>query len=455
MNKMKKIVLFFLLVFLPILTGCSESGEEEGTTSKEATQTEAVASEERTTQESDETAETSTTADETAESSTNMEDGTTEDAIAVTTPDGEVDTVTLDGMTRDILKNMTLEEKVGQMFVFGLDTLRTDGKTGKTKKVTKSIENMMEVYRPGGIILYSKNMKNQKQTKQLISDLQANTRVPLFIGTEESGGENGRIASVSGMKVEEYSDLSTLGENGNENATYDTAAGIASYMKELGFNVNFAPSADLAEEESDTSIKENSFGTDENTVSKLVSAFVKGTQDTGISSVLSTFPGLGAATGDTRKGAVDITKTISQLRKTEFVPFTAGIKAGVDFIMVGHSSYSSITENQTPASLSKLMVTEVLRKELQYDSIIITESMNERAITDVYSVTNSVVKAVKAGADMLLYPGESGKKAYQAVLSAVKSGKITESRIEESVTRILKVKIKRGLISLDTGLIEK
>lgn len=458
MNKIKKIISFCLLFSLFILAACSKTGVEEETTAKEAAQTEETGAKEDGTAEESSTLEEASTQEESTsdqDEDTSTEDtDTSQDAEGTTTPDGEVDSVTLDGMTRDILKNMTLEEKVGQMFVFGLDTLRTDGKTAKTKKITKSIENMMEVYSPGGIILYAKNMKNPEQTKTLIEGLQENTRIPLFVGTEEAGGDNSKIATLAGMEIEEADTIDELLHSVNEQDVFDGASAIAAYMKELGFNVNFAPSANLNEEEIVDSAGETSFGTDAKTVAKMATAFIEGTQDGGVSSVLSTFPGISLSQGDTRKGAVDITKTISELRKTEFVPFTAGIKAGVDFVMVGHASYSSITESQTPASLSKLMVTEILRKELQYDGIIISDSMNKKALTDSYTDAEGAVKAVKAGVDMMLYPGESGKKAYQAVLSAVKSGEIDEAGIDESVSRILKVKIKRGLIPLDTELID-
>lgn len=348
-----------------------------------------------------------------------------------------LDDVTLDGMSRDILASMTLEEMVGQLIFTGMDGIADNNS-----------------FHPGGVILYSKNMSNQKKTKKLIANLQTNSRIPLFVGTEEAGGDNSRIASVKGMKIPNQPSSASLAATKDIAKVEDAAVTIASYMKELGFNLNFAPSANLAQEGNSTILGENSYGTDGKKASEFLAVFVEGLQENGIISVLSPFPGLGAANEDTRKGPVDITKTINELRKTELVPFAAGIEAGADFIQVGHASYSAIMGKRTPASLSKLMVTEVLKKELQYDGLIITDSMNERAITDVYTVDEAAVKAVKAGVDMLLYPGEEAEAAFEAILQAVEEGDIEESRIKESVKRILRKKLERGIIPKDTNLID-
>lgn len=363
----------------------------------------------------------------------NVEEATTADESET----DNLDDVTLDGMSRDIMASMTLEEKVGQLIFTGMDGL-TDNSS----------------LRPGGVILYSKNMSNQKKTKKLIADLQENSRIPLFVGTEEAGGDNSRIASVKGMKIESQPSSAALAATKDIAKVEDAAVAIASYMKELGFNLNFAPSANLAQEGNSTILGENSYGSDGKKTGEFLAVFVEGLQENGVISVLSPFPGLGAATEDTRKGPVDITKTINELRKTELVPFAAGIEAGVDFVQVGHASYSAIMGKRTPASLSKLMVTEVLKKELRYDGLIIMDSMNERAITDVYTVDEAAVKAVKAGADMLLYPGEEAVEAFESILQAIEEGELEQSRIEESVLRILRKKLERGIIPEDTDLID-
>lgn len=365
-----------------------------------------------------------------------------------------IDDVTLDGMSMDILKGMSTEEKVGQMLFVGLDSIRTDGKTGTLTSLKKETEKSVTTLSPGGIILYSKNMKTQEQTKEMIGTLQEWSRIPLFIGSEEEGGKTSRIASVKGMKIKAGPEAKELGEAGDSQKVQEEGSRIGAYMKDLGFNLNFAPVADVAAEEEQKILDGRSYGTDSKQVSDMVEETVKGIQSQNVSAVLKYFPGQGSLKEDTHKGSVDVAKTIKELRETEFVPFQAGIEAGADFVMVGHASYSLVTGNQTPASLSSLILSEILRNELRFQSVIITDSMNMKAITEVYSSSDAAVKAIEAGADMILCP-DNGKEIYEGILQAVKEGKIEEDRINESVLRILKVKIKREIIPRDTDLIEQ
>lgn len=379
------------------------------------------------------------------------EEGTTGGILTETE---QVPDVTVDGMSLDILKSMTLEEKIGQMLFVGMDTLQADGKSGKITKINRTIEGKIEAWSPGGVILYGKNMEDQEQVTELNQALQQASRIPLFIGTEEEGGENSRIASQEKMKVEETETARMIGESGDSVRARETGQTIGTYMKEMGFNLNFAPVVDVSEKEENVIMGSRTYGTDPELTADMASAFVTGIQAEGVSAVLKYFPGQGSLTEDTHKGAADITKTIKELRETEFKPFSEGIEAGADFIMVGHASVSSVTENQTPASLSKLMIAEILRNELRFDSVVITDSMNMKAITETYSPEEAAAKAVKAGADMILCP-DNGREAYEGIRKAVKDGEIEEKRLDESVLRILKVKVRRGIIPEDTELIQE
>lgn len=379
------------------------------------------------------------------------EEGTTGGILTETE---QVPDVTVDGMSLDILKSMTLEEKIGQMLFVGMDTLQADGKSGKITKINRTIEGKIEAWSPGGVILYGKNMEDQEQVTELNQALQQASRIPLFIGTEEEGGENSRIASQEKMKVEETETARMIGESGDSVRARETGQTIGTYMKEMGFNLNFAPVVDVSEKEENVIMGSRTYGTDPELTADMASAFVTGIQAEGVSTALKYFPGQGSLTEDTHKGAADITKTIKELRETEFKPFSEGIEAGADFIMVGHASVSSVTENQTPASLSKLMIAEILRNELRFDSVVITDSMNMKAITETYSPEEAAAKAVKAGADMILCP-DNGREAYEGIRKAVKDGEIEEKRLDESVLRILKVKVRRGIIPEDTELIQE
>ena len=187
-------------------------------------------------------------------------------------------------------------------------------------------------------------------------------------------------------------------------------------------------------------------------VSQFVSQEVKGLQDNGVSATLKHFPGQGDTQEDTHRGSVDLETNIDRLRDMEFIPFEAGIEAGADFIMVSHVSVKAVTGQEVPASLSKLMVSDILRDELQYEGIIITDALNMKSITKFYDSGQAALMAVRAGIDMILMP-DNMDEAYSEVLEAVKKGSVSESRIEESVRRILTVKLKRGILPLTSELI--
>lgn len=371
-----------------------------------------------------------------------------------------LDDVTLEGMSLDILNSMSLDEKIGQLIFAGGDSLRDDDTGGKILTVSSDMEQKLNSIHPGGVILYSKNMKNGKQVKKLTEDLLKASRIPLFIGTEEEGGENSRISTVSGMKVEGTSSARETGEKNDNQLAGENGKITGTYMKELGFNVNFAPVADVITKEEYLRDEKNrvsgtrSFGWEPELVADYVSSYVTKLQAQGVSAVLKYFPGQGYLKDDPIKYPADLERTIKELRKTEFLPFSSGIKAGTDFIMVGHASCNEVTGNQIPASLSSLMMSEILRQELQYDSVIITDSLNKKAITQVYSIGEAAEKAMKAGADMILCPSHADE-AFEGIKKSVQEGKISEKRLDESVFRILKVKIKRGIIPENTDLIEK
>lgn len=164
-------------------------------------------------------------------------------------------------------------------------------------------------------------------------------------------------------------------------------------------------------------------------------------QEGGVSACLKHFPGLGSVDEDSHEGMVVSEKTLEDFETTDFLSFQAGIDAGADFVMVGHLSVPGITGDNTPCTLSEKMITEVLRGQMGFDGVVITDSMAMSAITDYYTADEAAVKALQAGADMILMP-EDFETAYQGVLDAVNNGTLTEDRINESLVRIYRVKLK-------------
>lgn len=360
---------------------------------------------------------------------------------------GELDDITLEGMVSDVLSSMTLKEKIGQMFIVCTDSLDFDAETEVTEKMQKKLEE----YKPGGVIFFSYNIKNREQVKSMIADIQKTENIPLFISVDEEGGSVARIANSKQMHTTKFPPMSEIGKSGDSKKAYEVGETIGKEIKELGFNLDFAPVADVNTNAENTEIGNRSFGSDVKTVSAMVSQEVKGLQSQGVSSTLKHFPGQGQCGEDTHKGYVDLNATIDRLRDVEFLPFKSGIKAGADLVMMSHVAVSQVTGKETPASLTKLMVNDILREELQFDNIIITDAMNMKVITKFYDADQAAIMAVQAGNDMILMP-DNFEQAFEGVLEAVKDGTISESKIDDSVSRILSVKIRRGIIPENSKL---
>ena len=226
---------------------------------------------------------------------------------------------------------------------------------------------------------------------------------------------------------------------GEAQDAYDTGAIIGKYLSELGFNVNFAPVADVMTNPANTVIGNRAFSYDPVRTGEMVSSFVRGIHSEKVASTLKHFPGHGdTAEGSHTSSAVSY-KTLDELRTCEFIPFAEGISSGTDLIMLGHISLPNVTGDYTPATLSRQIVKDILREEMGYDGIIVTDAMNMAAVTNYYSSAEAAVKAIQAGVDMILAPADF-YSSYQGVLDAVRNGEISEKRIDRSVMRIIELK---------------
>lgn len=355
--------------------------------------------------------------------------------------DKAVDEITLDGMVSDALSKMTLKEKIGQLFIVCTDSLDFNAETEVTEKMRKNLEE----YKPGGVIFFSYNLKNRTQVKEMISDMQKTAEIPLFIAVDEEGGSVARIANSKNMQTTKFPAMAEIGKTGDSKNAYHVGETIGKEIYELGFNLDFAPVADINTNAENTEIGNRSFGSEPKTVADMVSQEVKGLQAQGVSATLKHFPGQGQCGEDTHKGYVELNATIDRLRDVEFLPFKSGISAGADMVMMSHVAVSKITGKETPASLTKLMVTDILREELQFDNVIITDAMNMKVITKFYDADQAAIMAIEAGNDMILMP-DNFEQAFEGVLEAVKDGTLSESQINEAAGRVLSVKIKRGIL---------
>lgn len=344
-------------------------------------------------------------------------------------------------------EHMSLEEKVGQVFVVNLEQL--DNRKGdyyEFKKCTKTMGKTIGQIPVGGVILFSRNLARVKQTKKLIAGLQESSRIPLFVTVDEEGGDVARIASNKKMKTTVFPSAEEIGKSEDGEYVYEMGRTIAREIRALGFNVDFAPVADVRTSELNTEIGNRSFGDDPDQVASMVSAFVQGCQERGVSATLKHFPGQGSSSGDTHQENVDIDSSITMLRKVDFVPFQAGIDAGADFIMVSHISVSRVTETREPASMSELVMQTILRDELGFRGVIVTDAFDMSSIVDNYTAAEAAYQSFKSGADIILMPSNL-PQAYQEILNRVQDGSISEERLQESVLRILTAKFKRGILT--------
>jgi len=341
----------------------------------------------------------------------------------------------------EYLDNLTIEEKVAQLFVIlpesliGIDCVTAAGKTTEEKI------NEIPV---GGLIYMSQNIQSKEQTAEMLANVQLYSLnrigLPAFICIDEEGGSVTRIGNNKNFNVPIIDNMSVIGKTEDTNKAYEAGFEIGSYLSELGFNVDFAPVADVLSNTDNVVVKERSFGSNPELTADMAIAVYNGLNKNGIVGTFKHFPGHGATSGDTHEGYAYTSKTLDELFSCELIPFQKCIDAGADFIMVGHISLPNVIGDNTPASLSEIAVNQILRKQMGYNGVVITDALNMGAIAQNYSSSEAAIKALQAGADVILMPSDF-KSAYYGVLEAVKNGNLSIERIDESVTRILKVKL--------------
>jgi beta-N-acetylhexosaminidase len=326
---------------------------------------------------------------------------------------------------------MSLNEKIYQLFFVRPDALGDAGKTTAERLAARPV---------GGFVCFRDNIDTAEQITAMLSDLQAFSAIPLFVGVDEEGGRVARVTGRSAVVPEKIPPMATIGKTGDASQAFEVGAKLAGYIVELGFNVDFAPVADLLTNPKNNEIGDRSFGREPALVAEMVAREVAGLRQGGAAATLKHFPGCGSTELDSHDGYSESLRTLEELCAEEFLPFKAGIEAGAEFVMVAHMSAVNVDASGLPSSLSRLMVTDLLRNELGFSGIIITDSMSMGAITERFAPEEAAVLALEAGVDMLLMP-EDLEAAARGVREAVATGRLTESRLDESVTRILRAKL--------------
>lgn len=344
----------------------------------------------------------------------------------------------LDEAIAGYLANMTLEQKVAGLFFITPEEL-----TGKNEVMVggSELNAALNEYPVGGLLLTEKNMESPEQLKEMIFNIKSFTGNEIFIGIEESGGEDSPFVTM-GLTEAVITDQNTIGEAGDNAGAYTAGIAVGNLLSEYGFNTVIGPLADVALSDGGYT-SQQSFGSDPVKVKDMVRNAVGGIDDQNINVCVKFFPGYGDVTKSPESARPTSSRTREDIAEKDYPIYDDAIDGGADFIMVSQIAYSSIT-GDVPACLSSEVVTGMIRGDLEYDGIIMTDYMDTRSLIMHYKHADAAVMAVQAGADMLFCSGDF-KKAYNGILDAVEKGDITEERIDESLYRIYRVKYRNRI----------
>ena len=327
------------------------------------------------------------------------------------------------------LSKMTLEEKIGQMLIV----------SDYSTSVDEELKNKLIELKPGGFILFKENFESYEQTEKLINDINSTAEIPMFISIDQEGGRVQRLKELSDQKITAIPSMYQLGLTNDTELATDIGRVVGEELRVFNINLDFAPVLDILSNPDNTAIKDRSFGTTSEQVSKMALSFSHGLTSTGIIPVYKHFPGHGDTLKDSHDELPVITKTKEELMELEFKPFIDAINDGAQMIMVGHLAIPKIVGNNTPASLSRIIVTELLKEELGFDGLVITDALNMEALTENYTEEEIYIKAINAGVDILLMPNFD-QRTIEIIAHAVQNQQISEEKIDDSVRKILGLK---------------
>ena len=350
-------------------------------------------------------------------------------------PKGEL---LLESALSQIIAEMTLEEKIAQLFVIAPEQCPVTGGAASQTEFTQSLKEALARYPVGGFIFFAQNIKNPAQLKNFTRQLKEATSIPPIIAVDEEGGRVARLANTKGFGLPVFTSMGAIGASGDVENARKAGQLIGSYLAEYGFTLDFAPDVDVNTNPKNIVIGDRAFGSDPELVAGMAGAFLDGLHSVGVKGCIKPFPGHGDTTGDTHADYVAVTKDWGELKECELIPFIKNFSAA-DCVMIAHLSVPNITRDGLPASLSKELISGKLRGDLGYDGVVLTDALNMGAIEKNYADGEAAVLAFEAGNDILLMPNDFAA-SYNAMLEAVKSGRIAEKCVDESVMRILLLK---------------
>lgn len=343
------------------------------------------------------------------------------------------------------LEAMTLPEKVGQLFMVAPGTLGLPQIKASMDYVTQeqltqmetAIREMFEKYPVGGIVQFAADLYSPEQITAYNEILQKAAKIPLFLGIDEEGGTVARLANHSAFDLPKYKSAGAVGASGNPQDALEMGEVIGGYLQEYGFNMDFAPVADVNTNPYNPVIGNRAFSSDCNVADQMAKAMAQGLEEQGIVPVFKHFPGHGDTAQDSHDEVAYSGKTLHELQSCEFIPFS-GLTEN-QCVMVGHIALPEVTGDMTPATLSPEIVTGLLREQLGFRGLIFTDSMVMEAITDNYTGAEASLLALEAGCQVILQP-EDFPSAFAGVQEAVESGAFPEEQLNAVVLQILRFK---------------
>ena len=347
-----------------------------------------------------------------------------------------------------VLDAMTLEQKAAQLFIVTPEQLTGAAQATIAGPMTRDALAQIPV---GGLCYFGQNVVGEWQLRDMLAGTRelavaAGAGIAPFLAVDEEGGPLvARIANSGCFNVRQFPNMADIGATGDAARAAEVGSAIGSYLHDIGFNVDFAPDADVLTNPSNPVIGPRSFGSDPDVVASMVAAEVEAMLKTGTLPCLKHFPGHGDTQGDSHMGAVYTQRTRADIEGAEFKPFIAGIDAGCPLVMVGHIETPNFAADGLPASLSTVMLTDVLRGQLGFAGAIVSDSFSMGAITQHFAPADAAVRFFQAGGDILLMPADL-RAAYDGVLEGVRAGTLSEERIDASVLRVLEAKEMAGLL---------
>lgn len=341
---------------------------------------------------------------------------------------------TLDEKVEEEISKMSLEEKIGQLLIISY----------RNKEYTTELDSILKQVKPSGFILFSENITTYENTTNYIRQIKSTSSIPMFISIDQEGGNVQRIKNLPDANVLSIPNMYKLGQTKNPALSKNVGGVLASEIREFGINLDFAPVLDIFSNPNNKVIGQRAFGSNASLVTEMALHFAKGMESNGVIACFKHFPGHGDTNEDSHIKLPIVYKTKEQLYQRELIPFKSASQNNASMIMVAHIALPNITGNYIPASLSKDIVAGILRNELNYNGVVITDSIEMKALSDNYTLKEICNLSLNSGVDIILMP-ENPILAVKNIKELIFEGSISEERIDESVKRILLLKYNKGL----------